>query len=81
MEDGGKSPFGNAEVKGYVKWIKKTDATGKTKTTYTMMLTDVQKHGFNKELTESDIKRVNISTATTGVAATTVTGGTVCILS
>ena len=25
MESGGKSPFGNAEMKGYVKWIKTTE--------------------------------------------------------
>lgn len=25
MESGGKSPFGNAEMKGYVKWVKSTE--------------------------------------------------------
>ena len=25
MQSGGKSPFGNSEMKGYVKWVKSTD--------------------------------------------------------
>ena len=85
MESGGKSPFGNAEMKGYVKWVKETKNQGaenqKTTTTYTMVLTDTGKHGFTTELSEASIKRSNISTATSAEAATTVSGGTACKLS
>ena len=85
MESGGKSPFGNAEMKGYVKWVKTTANSGaenqKTTTVYTMVLTDTGKHGFDSELAEASIKRANISTNTTAEAATTVSGATECKLS
>lgn len=70
MESGGKSPFGNAEMKGYVKWVKSTDNTNetnpKTTTKYTILLHDSGKHGFNEELEESAVKRSAIETDITG---------------
>ena len=68
MESGGKSPFGNAEMTGYVKWVKTTVNQGKdnqkTTTVYSMILTDSGNHGFDVELNEADIKRAKISTST-----------------
>ena len=85
MESGGKSPFGNAEMQGYVKWVKAstTNARGdlKTSTKYTMVLTDTGKHGFIAELAEESIKRANVSTSTDNLAATTPGAGTACRLS
>ncbi len=69
METGGKSPFGNAEMKGYILWHKSSSANSrgdlKTKTTYYTKLVDSGKHGFDSWLLEESIKRSNISTATT----------------
>lgn len=69
MESGGKSPFGNAELKGYVLWHKQTKNKNTDKqtttTTYYAKLVDSGKHGFDKWLLEEDIKRANMSTATT----------------
>ena len=87
MESGGKSPFGNAEMQGYVKWVKAstTNARGdlKTSTKYTMVLTDSGKHGFDTELSEEAIKRSNVSTATTNLASKVATdaGAKPCKLS
>lgn len=69
MESGGKSSFGNAELGGYVVWHKySTESTvGKpssAKNDYYMQLVDTGKHGFDSFLPEKDIKRSNISTAT-----------------
>ena len=76
MEKVGKSSFGNADLKGVVAIQRTTTNAGtdkqKTVTNYWMQLTDSGKHGFNTWLKETEIKRSNISTATTGLAATTV---------
>lgn len=68
MESGGKSPFGNAEMEGYVLWHKATKNKGldnqTTTTTYYARLVDSGKHGFEEWLREEDIKRANISTST-----------------
>ena len=88
MEAGGKSPFGNADLKGYVKWVK-TTASNKTKTTYSMSLTDTGKHGLTtdnnaspapKEVAENLISRGNVSTklsAESADAPTAATGETI----
>ena len=69
MESGGKSPFGNAEMKGYVLWHKTTANVGaanqKTTTKYWMTLVDSGKHGFDSWKSDTEIKRANISTNTT----------------
>ena len=69
MESGGKSPFGNAEMEGYVLWHKATKNKGAdnqtTTTTYYARLVDSGKHGFDNWLREEDVKRANISTQTT----------------
>lgn len=85
MESGGKSPFGNAEMKGYIKWVKTSELNSrgdyKTKTKYTMVLTDSGKHGFTTELEEASIKRSNINTSTGSLAAVKPATGTICKLS
>lgn len=59
LESGGKSPFGSAELQGYVVWIK--DATT---TKYYMKLKDTGNHGFvNEYLTENQLKRRNVESA------------------
>ena len=69
MESGGKSPFGNSEMKGYVLWHKTTANVGaanqKTTTKYWMTLVDTGKHGFDSWKSDTEIKRANISTNTT----------------
>ncbi len=68
MESGGKSPFGNTNIHGYVKWIKKTTSvTGggsKVKTSYSIALVDEGKHGF-AEVAEDQVKRLTVNTALT----------------
>ena len=74
MESGGKSPFGSAEMRGYVRMRKETttaesgtgdvDATNKTKVTYTIMLIDSGKHGIDVEKKTTELKRSAVKTAT-----------------
>ena len=67
MESGGKSSWGNAEVEGYVKWIKDTDDTNEeagqmTKITYSILLVDTASHGLDEETSENDITRTSVKT-------------------
>ena len=66
MESGGKSSFGNADMFGYVKWVKSTTgnttSNPKTTTKYTLWIQDTGKHGMNAEAAEAEVKRGNIST-------------------
>lgn len=74
MESGGKSPFGSAEMRGYVRMRKETttaesgtgdvDATNKTKVTYTIMIIDSGKHGIDVEKKTTELKRSAVKTAT-----------------
>ena len=89
MEAGGKSPFGNADLKGYVKWVKAT-ANDKTKTTYSISLTDTGKHGLTTstdatpaptEVAEDAISRGKVSTKLSAESAEAPTGTvTACTL-
>ena len=73
LESGGKSSFGNADVRGYVLWTKEesTASTGETKTkvTYRIFLQDTGKHGLDQAVDTKQLKRSNILTATTTDAA------------
>ena len=64
MESGGKSPFGNAELKGYVRLDKSVSTTVggdlKTSSKYYIILGDTAGHGFAQPTMESDIKRSRI---------------------
>ena len=72
MESGGKSSWGNSDVKGYVRWDKQTTPatiTGGvvtkeavTKTKYSVNLYDSGNHGTNGEIKEENITRTNIKT-------------------
>lgn len=68
MEKGGKSPFGNADISGYIKWVKTAvenedgGATVKTTVKYYAFLKDTGKHGLAEETAEGSIKRSSIKT-------------------
>ena len=66
MESGGKSSWGNANVKGYVLWVKETKSTtggDKTiKTSYFVHLVDDGQHGFAKTA-EASVKRNAVLTS------------------
>ena len=64
LESGGKSPFGNADLRGYVKFVINRDNDGKTTTTYYVFLVDTGNHGMDSEKTEN-LTRGDILTATT----------------
>lgn len=67
LETGGKSPFGNADVYGYVTWTKSSkdahttqagdDTEKKSTTVYKVILQDTGKHGLNKEQEAKNLKR------------------------
>lgn len=74
MEQGGKSPFGNAEMLGYVKWVKYTIPSGDgtiSKTEYSIALTDSGKHGIETEAQESDLSRSTVAMNVANQAPTT----------
>ena len=63
---GGKSPFGNADLIGYVIWEKKdvasSDNNVTTKTDFKIFLQDTGQHGFDGEKTADELKRANVLT-------------------
>jgi prepilin-type N-terminal cleavage/methylation domain-containing protein len=65
MESGGKSPFGNAELQGYVllkKAVTTTEAGDlKTSSKYYIVLGDTGYHGLPSPTQESEIKRSKVS--------------------
>ena len=66
MESGGKSSWGNADVTGYVKWVKSAvtkNGTSETKTVYSIYLTDTGNHGTKEETVDQQIKRTSIATS------------------
>ena len=85
MESGGKSPFGGAEISGYVKWVKSTTGSAdapKTQTVYSIWVSDSGKHGMKAEAQEFEVKRGKIETALTAAqvapAAPTDAGANSC---
>ncbi len=66
MESGGKSPFGGADLIGYVIWEKKdvetSDNNVTSKTDFKIFLQDTGQHGFNGERTAEELKRSNVLT-------------------
>ena len=78
LESGGKSPFGNADVYGYVTWTKSaraatsttpvasgTSADQKSQTVYKVFLQDTGKHGLNQEYESKELKRSVVMPAVT----------------
>ena len=69
LESGGKSSWGNADVTGYVKWVKtevsnggsSSDKTVSTK--YYVQLTDAGKHGISAETEETLMSRNKVLTS------------------
>ena len=92
MEKVATSSWGGNDLKGYVKWTKTTNASGRTTTTYYVRLADAQGHGIGnlaengtdaskKKLEEEkDVSRTSV--VTSGAVQATVPTGTVyeCIL-
>ena len=80
MESGGKSSFGNADMFGYIKWVKSTTGNNtsnpKTTTKYYLWIQDTGNHGMTQESTESEVKRGNISTNITAAQKATFRPGT-----
>ena len=73
-ESGGKSSWSNAEVEGYVKWVKETvekdvedSTTGEkeqsTKIKYYVFLVDTGKHGIDTLTHENDLTRTKVKTS------------------
>ncbi len=80
MEKVATSSWGGNDLKGYVKWIKTSNADGRTTTTYYVRLADAQKHGMN-ETQEKDISRTSV--ATSGITQATAPADTdkyLCVL-
>lgn len=79
MESGGKSPFGNTNLHGYVKWVKTTpESSGIVKTKYSIALVDEGKHGFT-ELAEEAVKRLAVNTALKETVPIKPDGATLCV--
>ena len=92
MEKVATSSWGGNDLKGYVKWHKTANASGRTTTTYYVRLADAQGHGIGnlaengtdaskKKLEEEkDVSRTSV--VTSGAVQATVPTGTVyeCIL-
>ena len=76
LEQGGLSSWGNANVAGYVKWVKETKTEDgkeeKTKNSYYIFLIDEGNHGIEQytedgkkhDLAEKQITRAKVSTKT-----------------
>lgn len=79
MQSGGTSSWGSATIKGYVVFVKTTDANNTVKYTYSAYLNDGT-HGLNAETTEDNITRTAIKT-TGATNPTAKTGTGVCTLS
>ena len=66
METGGRSPFGNADLKGFVLLEKQVSTAEdgselKTKSIYSIVLGDTGQHGLSAPKREAEVKRSNIS--------------------
>ena len=90
MEKGGKSPFGNAEMRGYVKFVKKTTtvaatgdgvASSKTSVTYSIVLVDSGKHGIASEKIDTEITRGSVATDVSGELTNEPSGAIPCKMS
>lgn len=85
LEQGGKSSWSNAEVKGYVVIVKKqvaaASATANAKVTYSykVNMVDSNKHGFNVAKDEKDVSRTAVSPSL-NTNTPTAPSGTACVL-
>ncbi len=81
MEQGGRSPWGNSNVIGYVRWVKVADET-----TYTIKLVDSTNsttavHGLTDYVEEKNLNRAKISTNLKNAEVPTIPEGKKCTLS
>ena len=64
MEQGGKSSWGNSDVKGYIVIQKTVDTdNGRTKYTYAIRMIDTAKRGITKVTPENALKRSSVLTS------------------
>ena len=78
MEKVATSSWGGNDLKGYVKWVKIPNSSGRTTTTYYVHLADAQGHGMD-ETEEKDVSRTSV--ATSGAQqVTTLSGANICVL-
>ena len=79
MEQGGKSSWGNAHVKGYIAITKTVseDSNGvlKTRYEYSIFMVDAGKHGIPKITKESELRRTAVMTNTDNVVGKTAPSG------
>ena len=62
MESGGKSAWGNNDVKGVVVWEKTDNGTSGFKTNYSVALIDKGQHGIATITSEDSLSRTNVLT-------------------
>ena len=80
MEKVATSSWGGNDLKGYVKWHKTANASGRTTTTYYVRLADAQGHGM-AETEEKSVSRTSIVTSgATQATAPADTDKYICVL-
>jgi len=80
MEKVATSSWGGNDLKGYVKWHKTANASGRTTTTYYVRLADAQGHGM-AETEEKSVSRTSIVTSgATQATAPDDTDKYICVL-
>ena len=78
LESGGKSSWGNAEVKGYVKVVVSASGAANTTVKYYVALADTSHHGIKDSTTEAD-RLTRGSVETSGVSASIPGSAAICI--
>lgn len=78
LESGGKSSWGNAEVKGYVKVVVSASGAANTTVKYYVALADTSHHGIKDSTTEAD-RLTRGSVETSGVTASIPGSAAVCV--
>ena len=78
MEQGGKSSWGSADVKGVIQIEKKVGAT--TTYEYSVAMVDSGQHGFKTLTLESDLSRTTVKTSGEGTTVTNPAGATACTI-
>lgn len=79
LEKGGKSPWGNQAITGYIKITVQANSTGRLTTKYFVNLADSKGHGINDDKIEAtNLVRGNVKT-TAAIQATIPTGSITCV--
>ena len=75
MEKAGKSSWGNADVNGFVQWVKNDKGS-----TFSIALVDTGKHGIASLTSEDSVTRTSVSASLSQNTPTTAVSGTECKL-